>query len=193
MEEAIKRAIDEYKNSYQFQVDVYEAMSRELEAGKPLSIGKRTTKDYSAGFALFSPKKGIGFPIMTEAQRDLIADPALGLVIYNTNQDLLNQYTLIGGWQSVGVAVYTTTARNLITAPYFGQVIYNSTTNTLQYFTGLSDDNGWININGSTLPSYTTAQRDALLFAVPGDLIYNTDTDKANLLTATGWEEITST
>lgn len=43
----------------------------------------------------------------------------------------------------------------------------------------------------STLPQYTTAERDALTDVPEGKLIYNTTTNKANIYTGS-WEEITS-
>lgn len=185
MEERLKK-IEQYLGGHQFQIDVYEALSRELEAGKPLSIGKRTTKDYSAGFALFSVSKGIGFPAMTEVQRDLIEFPAPGMVIYNINQGLLNQWTGTE-WQNIGFALVTTVQRDALT-PYFGMTVFNTDTFTLDFYNGIQ----WISLNGSTPPSYTTTERDALVLVPTGMIIFNSTTSKLNFYTGSVWEEITS-
>lgn len=48
-----------------------------------------------------STEKGVLFPRMTEAERDAISSPTTGLLIYNTDTDLLNKYAG-AAWQTVG-------------------------------------------------------------------------------------------
>jgi hypothetical protein len=57
----------------------------------------------SAAFSVTSTTKGALLPRMTTAQRDAIASPATGLLIYNTTTDLLEVYS--GAWGPVGPVV----------------------------------------------------------------------------------------
>ena len=91
--------LETYIKSYQFQTDVYEALVTRLESGYPLGVGKRLSPDSSALFAVTAPNKGILFPNMTSAQRDLIAFPESGLVIYNTATNKLNVFTT--AWEEI--------------------------------------------------------------------------------------------
>lgn len=45
---------------------------------------------------------------------------------------------------------------------------------------------------GIVLPSFTTAQRDALANVPTGTVIYNSTTNKVNVRVAAAWEAITS-
>jgi len=56
-----------------------------------------TTQNASAAFEVASTTQGVLFPRMTTAQRDLIATPADGLVIYNTTDNKL-QVRAGGAW-----------------------------------------------------------------------------------------------
>ena len=56
-----------------------------------------TTQNASAAFEVASTTQGVLFPRMTTAQRDLIATPADGLVIYNTTDNKL-QVRAAGAW-----------------------------------------------------------------------------------------------
>ena len=91
--------IQNYIKSYQFQTDVYEALVSRLESGFPLGVGKRLSPDSSALFAVTVPNKGILFPSVTNAQRDLIPNPEPGLVIYNSTDSKLNVFTTI--WEQI--------------------------------------------------------------------------------------------
>lgn len=66
-----------------------------------LSLGSGTDAAASALLDLASTTKGFLPPRMTEAQRDAIASPATGLVIYNTDTDALNYYDG-DSWEAVG-------------------------------------------------------------------------------------------
>jgi hypothetical protein len=63
-----------------------------------LSIGQ-TTETASSILTLSSTTKGFLPPRMTTVQRDAIASPATGLVIYNTTTNKLNVYTT--AWEAV--------------------------------------------------------------------------------------------
>lgn len=68
----------------------------------PLVLGTRTVPHSSALFQMNATDKGLLFPRMTTAQRNAIATPASGLVIYNTDSNDLQFYNgtvwgLLGG------------------------------------------------------------------------------------------------
>lgn len=48
----------------------------------------------------------------------------------------------------------------------------------------------FIGRSGVTVPIKTTEQRDAIVAPAEGAVIYNTDTDKLNVRTATAWQEV---
>jgi hypothetical protein len=68
------------------------------EANAQHGIGV-TNPDASAALEISSTKKGILFPRMTTAQRDAIASPAEGLMIYNTSTSCINTFRG-GAWKS---------------------------------------------------------------------------------------------
>lgn len=57
----------------------------------------------SAIFEVTSTNKGILIPRMTEAQRDAIAGPANGLIVYNTSSNEMNYFNGTS-WQALGTA-----------------------------------------------------------------------------------------
>ena len=68
-----------------------------------------TTPDASAALDITSTTKGLLIPRMTAAQRDAIASPAVGLVIFNTTTNCLNFYG--GSWiEACGSGAYPSDA-----------------------------------------------------------------------------------
>lgn len=68
-----------------------------------LKIGSQNTPDASALLDVESTTKGALLPRMTTTQRDAIASPATGLLVYNTTTSKVNQYTGTA-WAEVGSA-----------------------------------------------------------------------------------------
>ncbi len=80
---------------------------------------KRRKKNSSAAVEIQSSKSGFLFPQLTSAQRDAIANPATGLVVYNTTSSALSVYdgstwvnlsgylALIGGTMAGAIAMGT--------------------------------------------------------------------------------------
>lgn len=68
-------------------------------AGAQLGIGTGAVAD-SAAFEIESTTQGLRLPRMTTAQRDAIATPAQGIVVYNTTTNKLNFYTG-AAWEAV--------------------------------------------------------------------------------------------
>ena len=77
-----------------------------------LGMGNNTTPNSSAVLDLSSNNKGLLAPRLTNAQRDAIVSPAVGLLIYNTDDQDFNSYngTLLG-WQDFATG-YTSVAAN---------------------------------------------------------------------------------
>jgi hypothetical protein len=63
-----------------------------------LSIGV-TTANASALLQVDSTTQGVLFPRMTTTQKNAIASPAVGLIIYDTTLNKLCVYT--GAWQTI--------------------------------------------------------------------------------------------
>src|SRR6056300_524532 len=68
----------------------------------PLKVGDTTANQPSAILQIDSTSQGVLFPRMTVAERDAIASPATGLIIYNSDDSILNtwdgtEWTEIGG------------------------------------------------------------------------------------------------
>ena len=108
-----------------------------------LGMGNNTTHNSSAVLDLSSNNKGLLAPRLTNAQRDAILSPAVGLLIYNTDDQDFNSYngTLLGwqdfatGYTSVGAnsEIFTTstldvTATGMTVTPKKGtySVMFNS-------------------------------------------------------------------
>lgn len=73
------------------------------------------TPDASAALDISSTTKGLLIPRMTTAQRDAIASPATGLLIWNTTDSTLNQYRGVSGWSAIsggGSGVTSVTSAN---------------------------------------------------------------------------------
>ncbi len=66
-----------------------------------VAIGTNSA-DNSAILELNSTSKGFLPPVMTEAQRDLISTPAVGLMIYNLDSDCINIFKSNGWWELCG-------------------------------------------------------------------------------------------
>jgi hypothetical protein len=68
----------------------------------PLKVGDVSANQPSAILQIDSTSQGVLFPRMTVAERDAIASPATGLIIYNSDDSILNtwdgtEWTEIGG------------------------------------------------------------------------------------------------
>ena len=67
-----------------------------------VTIGSADAIDSSVAFKVVAEDRGILVPRLTEAQRDAIADPVDGLLIYNIDEDCFNYYNVKDEeWQSL--------------------------------------------------------------------------------------------
>jgi hypothetical protein len=100
-----------YWNGSQWVVDI----SNIYNNGAGIGFGT-TTPNASAKVEISSTTQGFLPPRMTTAQRDAIATPALGLVIYNTSTNCLNFYVGNGWSESCGTVIGTISTLTCATA-----------------------------------------------------------------------------
>ena len=85
-----------------------------------VGIGVSTANvNLSAQLEVSSTTKGLLPPRMTTLQRNAIANPAAGLIIYNLTTHALEYYREVEGWTSFAisnVSTTTTTGRNASTS-----------------------------------------------------------------------------
>lgn len=112
------------------------------------------TPDVSSILELRSTTSGFLLPRMTTAQRDAIASPATGLVVYNSTTNQLNYYTG-SSWQLVSAGSSgTVTSTSVTTANGFsGTVATSSTTPAITISTSV---NGIAKGNGTALSAATS-------------------------------------
>ena len=96
--------------------------------GAKISASNPGSPQPSAVLELESTHQGFLPPRLTTAQRNAIANPALGLVIFNLDKDCLEFFTQNQGWYSpcIGLPVVTTSPVSQISAYAFsmaGQVV----------------------------------------------------------------------
>jgi len=93
------------------------ALAITTSSNAQVGIGVSTANiNPSAQLDVSSTNKGLLPPRMTTVQRNAIANPAAGLLIYNLTTHTLEYYRQGEGWTSFAISnVTTTTARNAST------------------------------------------------------------------------------
>ena len=92
-----------------------------------VTIGDRVAPDASVALQVESTSKGFAPPRMTTAQRDAIASPVDGLILFNTTTSELNLYQG-GGWGSIAGSGGGLSAWTVATSYVIGDIVYDSTT-----------------------------------------------------------------
>jgi hypothetical protein len=130
--------------------------------------------DASSVLDLTSTSKGLLIPRMNSVQRSSITSPATGLLIYNTDKIILEQFN---------GSVWTTSIIGTINSNVFE--VADSVT-----FTGNVTATKLSVMQELKLPQLTSAQRNAITSPVTGSLIYNTSTNKVQAYITTGWVDL---
>jgi hypothetical protein len=111
-----------------------------------------TTPDPSAMFDVQSTTKGILIPRMTQTQRNAIASPATGLMVYQTDATAGFYYYNGTAWTSIGAGSFTETDPKVAT----------TTTGRLARWNGTSLVDGLLFDNGTNIGLGTTSPADKL-------------------------------
>lgn len=118
------------------------------------------TPDASAIAEFTATDAGILIPRMTKAQRDLIATPASGLLVYNTDAERFNYYDG-ANWQVVGSGNYSTD--NVSNPPTDAEIdtAFGTPASVGTPFVGIIDDGGadtimWLVASNGTSWWYTS-------------------------------------
>lgn len=85
----------------------------------------------SAQLEVLSTNKGLLPPRMTTIQRNAIANPASGLMIYNLNTHALEYYREVEGWTSFAISNVSTTSTGRNTSTHTSVINNNSETSNL--------------------------------------------------------------
>lgn len=129
--------------------------------------------DSSSALDISSTDKGFLMPRMSTAQRDLIIQPAIGLMIYNLTTNTLDIYR-ITGWES---APFTQSATNLVyvyslanlPAPSGNSILLDAT--KMYIFSGIVDISpNYLNLNGAGLRG-TDPGKDGVMSTVAGGVL----------------------
>jgi|GEM_PF-2540742 len=118
---------------------------------------------------LESVQRGLLPPRMTTAQRNSIATPGNGMVIYNTDENCLDVYAGSSWVSTCGILQVTSETITQITNPSPGQIVYNTSTQTLEYYDGTN----WVPVGGAPKVNNTTINN--ITNPSNGQLVYNTD------------------
>ena len=172
------------------------------------NVGINTsTPDASAALDVTSTTQGVLVPRMTQAQRTIIATPATGLLVYQTDGSAGFYFYDGASWVAVSGSgpVGPQGATGLLTSgavagntPYWSGsawVVNNSNIHNNGAGVGIGTTNpsasAKVEIASTTQgflpPRMTTAQRDAITSPSIGLVIYNTTTNCLNYFVGGGW------
>ena len=139
------------------------------------SLGLGSNSHPSALLSLLSTTKGFLPPVMTQGQRDLIASPAEGLLIYSTTTDSLNYYDGVQ-WRDMGAAFTVEDAQDAV-----GNILIDTATIDFSYDDALNQisaiviDDSITNQKLAEMPANTVKVNATPVSANPQDLALTTD------------------
>jgi hypothetical protein len=131
--------------------------------------------------------KGLLIPRLTNVQRDNIAVPAGGLLIYNTSTKKINEWD---GIEWIEIATTSIPSINLA-GINTGTGVAMGATPTPPHHSALLDVNG--TTGGFLIPRMTTAQRNAIVAPATGLIIYNISTNATSYFDGITWIELCGT
>ena len=141
-----------------------------------VTIGQLTPPDPSAELQVISPDstRGVLIPDMSAGKRDLIANPADGLVIYNTDENCFNYYNASSSnWISLcgGIAVAKFTIDNCSDITVKGTYVQSTALNSNNYLSIVVNvaKEGTYSIQGTTSNGYGFSSQGT--FVIPGQQI----------------------
>lgn len=119
-----------------------------------------STPNASAILDITSTDKGVLFPRLTTAQRNAIANPPTGLIIYNTDCEALNIYSSIGWRLVASTGVPTAAAATSVTSSSFVASWSVAPGNVTSYSIDVATNNSFTNLvvnnlNVGNVTSYT--------------------------------------
>lgn len=121
-------------------------------------------RDPSALLQLDSSSQGVLLPRMTTAQRDAIANPPRGLILYNTTTDKLNFYSgTSNSWVEIGASVSVSAVSSFTSRTNYQVVLTNNGLTDANITFATSD----VTLNG--VSGMTTAVDDTSQLLTPGD------------------------
>jgi hypothetical protein len=159
-----------------------------------------TTPNASAQLDVASNTKGILIPRMTDAEKNAIASPVQGLLVFNITTNSFQYYNGVS-WINIShsgiingtpnkVAKFNSpwglTANTLITDNGVGVAI--NTTNALPNSSALLDITS--NNKGLLIPRMTSAERNAIASPVKGLIVYDSTTNNFSFYNGTAWADL---
>jgi hypothetical protein len=167
------------------------------------SVGIGTiTPNPAAQLEVASTTKGILIPRMTDAEKNAIASPVQGLLLFNTSTNSF-QYYQGGNWVNIShsgiingtankVAKFNSpwglTANTLISDN--GAAVAINTTNALPNGSALLDIAS--TNKGLLIPRMTSAERNAIASPVKGLMVYDSTTNNFSFYNGTAWTDLNS-
>lgn len=116
--------------------------------GGTLAVGTTAAATTSAALEVVSTSRGLLPPRLTQAQRNVIGSPAIGLLIIQTdNTPGLYQYTATG-WATVGAGNYTAESNSVSAAPTAAVTVNPAVTNIV--YTNNAGSNGAVTLGTGT-------------------------------------------
>jgi len=178
---------DYYNGSFWYQLETtfISSAAGTLSPGGGVSINAApdVLPDNSAMLDISNPARGVLFPRISTSSRDLIQSPATGLIVYNTDANLLNYYN---GTQWISLcSVSTGTAGAGGSQAAIGMAV--NTGNLASDPSAMPDVSS--NEKGVLIPRLTNQQRD-LILPVTGLVIYNSTSNTIEFYNGTGWYQL---
>lgn len=167
---------------------VYDASSQNVGIGT-------TNPSTSAQLDVNSTSKGLLIPRMTGAQRNAIASPAVGLIVYQTNAEITPPSSAgfyiyeSGGWKRFARADELTGGTTSWTVS--GNNQYSNVSGSVSVGTSLANSSALLDIASTTkgvlFPRMTTSQRLTISSPAAGLVVYDTDKDELYHYNGTSW------
>jgi hypothetical protein len=127
-------------------------------------------------------------PSLTTTERDNLATPATGFIIYNSTDDKLQRYSGTA-WVNIVAAGTGNVSANSLSGIATGELVLFSSSNgtTITKIDGTASQRRVLSKNSKLIASFTTTERDAILDWQSGEVIYNSTNSFAESYNGTTW------